>query len=98
MTTQATHTSGPWAVDYEGPAHLSIEDKAGRVLAFCNLQNEDGDEDEANAHLIAAAPDLLEALRNVAETMSGADYSHVKQDMVRAICRRAISKAEGRAE
>lgn len=89
-----THTAGPWSVDYEGPAHLSIEDSAGRVLAFCNLQSEDGDEDEANARLIAAAPEMLEALRNVAEIMSGADYSHVKADMARAICRRAISAAE----
>lgn len=47
--------------------------------------------------LSAAAPEMLEALRNVAEIMSGADYSHVKADMARAICRRAISKAEGRA-
>jgi len=52
----------------------------------------------ANARLIAAPPDLLEALRNVAEIMSGADCSHVKADMVRAICRRAISTAEGRQE
>jgi len=52
---------------------------------------------ESARRLIAAAPDLLAALRNVAEIMSGADYSHVKADMVRAICRRAISKAEGRA-
>ena len=91
-------TSAPWSVDYDGPAHLSIEDSAGRVLAFCNLQNENGDEDKANAHLIAAAPEMLEALRNVAEIMSGADYSHVKADMVRAICRRAISTAEGGQE
>ena len=64
---QAKHTAGPWSVDYEGPAHLSIEDSAGRVLAFCNLQSEDGDEDEANARLIAAAPDLLQALKNARE-------------------------------
>ena len=58
----AKPTPGPWSVDYSGPAHLSIEDKAGRVLAFFNLQTEDGDEDEANARLIAAAPDLFAAL------------------------------------
>ena len=94
MTTQATHTSGPWAVDYEGPAHLSIEDEAGRVLALCNLQNEDGDEDEANAHLIASAPELLEALRVIAadgERDGWIPSYHWGE------AQKAIAKAEGRA-
>lgn len=56
------HTPGPWALDYEGPARLAIIDKDNRILALGNLQCEDGDQDEANARLIAAAPELLGAL------------------------------------
>lgn len=56
------HTPGPWNVDYSGPARIAIVGAGDRILAFCNLQCEDGDMDEANARLIAAAPDMLEAL------------------------------------
>jgi hypothetical protein len=62
------HTPGPWSFGYGD--HICIEDKDERIIAFCNLQNENGDEDEANAKLIAAAPEtkrqrdaLLEALK-----------------------------------
>ena len=60
-STAAGHTKGPWAVTY-GHCRLVITDAAERDLALCNLQCENGDEDEANARLIAAAPELLEAL------------------------------------
>ena len=93
MTTQATHTPGPWystpTAGHEMHGQSAIASEAnGKTVAIAY----DG---KADAHLIAAAPDLLEALQNAAEIMSGEDYSHVKADMVRAICRRAISKAEG---
>jgi len=62
--TQLTgHTPGPLTVDYSGPARLAIADKNGRQLAVMDLQCEDGDEDEANAKLFAAAPELLAALK-----------------------------------
>jgi hypothetical protein len=107
MTTQATHTPGPWEIGSinkrdkylwwaavftpksTGKFHTP---RAGEALGV------DREECEGNARLIASAPEMLEALRNVAEIMSGADYSHVKADMVRAICRRAISTAEGGQE
>ncbi len=46
-------------VDYEGPCRLAIAGPEGETVALCNMQNEDGDVDEANAALIASAPDLL---------------------------------------
>jgi hypothetical protein len=104
----ATHTSAPWSVDYEGPAHLSIEDSAGRVLAFCNLQNENGDEDEANARLIAAAPDLLRTLKNAREWLdelagllqdgaldAAEDWAGANAVSVDSSLAEAIAKAEG---
>jgi hypothetical protein len=107
MKTQATHTPGPWEIGSINKRDKNLwwaavftpkntgkfhTPRAGEALGV------DREECEGNAHLIAAAPEMLEALRNVAEIMSGADYSHVKADMVRAICRRAISTAEGGAE
>lgn len=70
---EGEHTPGPWSVDYSGPARLTINDKDGRTIAFGNLQTEDGDEDEANARLIAAAPTMLETLQD-APAPSGPDW------------------------
>ena len=47
----------------------TIQDKDERVLAACGLHNENGDEDEANARLIAAAPEMLEAVKACLEWM-----------------------------
>lgn len=105
VSAPATHTPGPWetkrAATPEAFPQFGVyaENGNGHDLAHVVSHGTARHaETEANARLIAAAPEMLEALRNVAEIMSGADYSHVKADMVRAICRRAISKAEGRAE
>jgi len=50
------HTPGPWEVNiYNG--HHVISPKNGRTIASCNIPNH-----KANAHLIAAAPEMLEAL------------------------------------
>lgn len=71
MTPTQTHTPGhipgPWTVDYSGLARLAITGAGGETLAFCNWQCEDGDVDEANARLIAAAPELLGALERVVD-------------------------------
>jgi hypothetical protein len=60
MTTQATHTPGPWEISKNEAGELDIcEAGAGNMLAdLAKCKNA-----EANARLIAAAPDLLEALR-----------------------------------
>lgn len=59
--TQTAHTPGPWlAEDYEGAGsadwYVVPHDHKGTIAALTGL------EAEANACLIAAAPDLLEAL------------------------------------
>lgn len=56
-----THTPGPWHVD---PTHaLCIEGADGNV-ALVNLARAS----KADAHLIAAAPELLDALTDAAQT------------------------------
>ena len=58
--TQSKHTPAPWHASKSGgtPNFWAISFDAGDI-AFLTLQEENL---EANAHLIAAAPELLEAL------------------------------------
>lgn len=62
MNTKATFTPGPWR-------HHDMEDativagKPGIPIADCNARNRPLEENEANARLISAAPELLTALK-----------------------------------
>ena len=80
-----THTEGPWMYatgeDWDG-AHVT--DKHGRIVADCQGCDIPGacgevgtDEAWANARLIAAAPEMLEALQSLTHPMaSDQDLSH----------------------
>ena len=89
----AEHTKGPWRVD--GPNgyinQIGIGPSIGAAYGA-------GEEVKANARLIAAAPDLLEALENLHANI--AEYARINnlggfdnQDMQQA--RAAIAKARG---
>lgn len=96
----STHTPGPWLVvgtprDHEGDAYVAIQTPAGAFdLIAPGVMR---DRHAANARLIAAAPDLLAALRACvacgALERSGAD-ANAANAAVRA--RAAIAKAEAR--
>jgi hypothetical protein len=94
-----THTPGPWHVGYylDGWAVFPDSDPGHAVT---RMQNRPGD--EANARLIAAAPDMLEALEAIlkahaliVEEAAGEDDEGdiVDEDCTRA--RAAIAKARG---
>lgn len=74
------HTKGPWVVKRIHATEFHI-DEAGQ----CVLTN------EANAQLIAAAPDMLEALELVAESEIGKELKFRVIDAVLS----AIKKARG---
>ena len=60
------HTPGPWFVqksDY--PGGLLIKPIPGQVIAQCD----EGLDMKANARLIAAAPDLLDGLKAILESL-----------------------------
>jgi len=92
------HTPGPWAMDEDkygeeidvyplkdGPPPM------GRWAEICTVKDyESQDEMRANARLIAAAPDLLEALKLACELL---EYGGFDMEKFHA----AIAKAEGRS-
>ena len=75
MTQDTQHTPGPWFYDWSSKTngvvnqfHIGPQigplDEMGNVEPLITVDN-DSDEAEANARLIAAAPELLEALAEV---------------------------------
>ena len=88
-TAVSSHTPGPWHRNIRANGNYPVV-FAGRnqhVATVC--QQHDGAETEANIDLIAAAPDLLEALRYVLDCAERGDLSDLQP--VRA----AIAKATG---
>ena len=97
MSTQK-HTDGPWKIhtDAHGRGLIYAE---GRWLATTWRANGEGNDapylpSEANAHLIAAAPDLLVALKQcVPLIVAHANYSAEGVGTLQVV-RAAIAKAE----
>ena len=95
------HTPGPWHVGKRFPAGAIYDAKGGEVCGFSNLLHPA--EIAANARLIAAAPDLADALRVIikqAETTRLAFPNAAGRDdwqQVILIARAALAKAEGGA-
>lgn len=86
------HTPGPWIFYADTPStdpNWHIVTTANRMRVLANVHIEPGNAmDAANARLIAAAPDLLEALQGVLRV---ADRQTDEFDAARA----AIAKAIG---
>ena len=98
--TDTKHTPGPWVWEHwkmgltaqNGTSVLAYYDYEGM-----SLHGKTEDEHEANAHLIAAAPDLLEALEAIVATWDGPKYNHFMADNI-DLARAAIAKANGQTE
>ena len=97
------HTPGPWSI---GPTEgigqrgrLYVVDAAGVRVADCEAEKvserrfaRSMSEDASNARLVAAAPDLLAVLEEIAEGC-GHERCHVAKWITKA--RRAVAKATG---
>ena len=68
---KTTHTQGEWKVTTDGQKVTSILDRndANGFNNICSI-NEHIEEREANAKLIAAAPELLDALKDCEKLLS----------------------------
>jgi hypothetical protein len=92
MTNQPQHTQGPW---YAHTTFISGETD-NIAIAQCSYRGEvDLDEAMANAQLIAAAPDMLEALEGVLHHNDGVKEAHkLPNSLIREIVA-ALAKAKG---
>ena len=89
------HTPGPWAVS----PYNNITSRNGTVAKTEQMPGNYESEQKANAHLIAAAPDLLSAARNAANVLAALAMGQLAainpdSNALKEL-RAAISKAEG---
>jgi hypothetical protein len=107
MNTQ-THTPGPWFVhpgtDGRERGHireLKTESTSGRHVAVARITyaGREYGECEANARLIAAAPELLEACQEALTAATNVFHGDIVKEAsrVRAVLRSALAKAKGEA-
>ena len=95
MTATATHTRGPWeaipAKNEHGEGTISVRGR-GEFIATMDTVSIGGsayrlpDNGEANARLIASAPEMLEALSYIAETL---ENCHLDKDNLAQLARTA---------
>lgn len=98
---QSSYTRGPWTVvEYGDGDSLAIHDgdSANRIcfMATHGSSRKQWDAIQANARLIAAAPDLLEALQAYHEHFGVLEDNHMLHEDARRcakLARAAISKA-----
>lgn len=87
-----THTAGPWTTQDEGPdGRVGAHVVAGDDL-ICRCEDWDGfsqSQDEANARLIVAAPDLAAACEAALREIGECD----EYDNTSAMLRAALTKA-----
>ena len=90
------HTPGPWAYivpDGYVVRHPQIYSDFGPVANATWLGENKLDQLKSNARLIAAAPDMLEALEEIVSAADGDGWSQLDADLRKA--RAAIAKATG---
>ena len=84
---EAKHTQGPWRL-YGYDVGTAQDETLAVVCAM------DGDTDEANARLIAAAPDLLAALEDIVQASDANDGNSLMHAIQAA--QTIIAKARGK--
>jgi len=93
------HTPGPWV--WSGKV---LDSAHGRIFDHAKYEGMwfaayDDERDKANAHLIAAAPDLLASLVEMEEMLHGwmQDNTGLRELDVLERCESAIAKAKGKS-
>lgn len=82
-----THTAGPWRANEN-----TVKDLDGRTLGFSAASEVGVEASEANARLMAAAPDLLAALKDALSAVEYYDEHEGAEETLKAV-RAALSKA-----
>lgn len=90
---QTAFTPGPWHATYFTGHPFTYKVVPSHMAARSSFGMDDfpsHDEAEANAHLIAAAPEMYKALKNVWERVEFKNYP----DEMRQLVENALAKAE----
>jgi len=87
----SAQTPGPWAIFHTGNVNMIIPANRDGMIA-------DLIENEANAHLIAAAPDLLEACKKAIDAADWPRLNAVERREIAAETLRIINAAIAKAE
>jgi hypothetical protein len=101
VSSEGRHTPGPWQVPSFAPWQVNSKDALPGtfVIASCHEDRHTGrtrEERNANARLIAAAPDLLEAAKNALATYQAHTDAPSWLIHEMATLLGAINNAEGR--
>ena len=93
------HTPGKWVVAHRGfeGKPTVVAHRAGRPCTIALLESGAREEDAANARLISAAPDLLDALKRAAIDLTEKleERGELADSVTIALMHAAIAKAEG---
>jgi hypothetical protein len=90
MSEATKFTPGPWRYQEESDAYTHIV-RAGEHYFVCQLPQDTSGKAEANARLIAAAPDMLTILNECADFVQPFNRASDLLDRIEAV----IAKAEG---
>ena len=92
------HTPGPWGRNIRANGKYPVVFAGRNQHVAIVSQQKNGAETEANIDLIAAAPDLLDALRAIVEVAGpqfGLDDTPGTINAISRLARAAIARAEG---
>lgn len=92
------HTPGPWSYGQDGiDCWTLFFDDSGDGCGDGEVYISDAADDnsEANARLIAAAPDMLQALENIEANLTGRDCFPNRVEQSLRAAKSAIAKARG---
>ncbi len=91
-----SHTPGPWTFRADGDdSHYAIMAGTRWLASFLHNGEQWTDTQLANARLMAAAPDMLTALREIAGLLDGPVVSEQSRSAARAAALIAIRRASG---
>jgi len=95
------HTKGPWEVKSHQqffPTDYTVHNVhgGGFIIAECAGSHRDQEESKANANLISAAPEILEALIDIIDVCD-CDYTNAEAINRFSAAEQAIKKAIGEA-
>lgn len=92
------HTPGPWEVAPNGVCVFAANLRTGAGIAHCGMAARTREEVAANARLIAAAPCMLAALKDISACLDAeAEGGLTDPEALENIIQGAIEKAQGGA-